>query len=89
MVEGGQAMTETYNGWKNYETWNVALWLNNDEGLYSLCKDLHDDWGDSLEYSIIRDYMLSISPKTPDGVCWGDHRLDYDALTECVREMWS
>ena len=19
-----------YNGWKNYETWNVALWLDND-----------------------------------------------------------
>ena len=21
-----------YNGWKNYETWNVALWWDNDEG---------------------------------------------------------
>ena len=20
----------SYNGWKNYETWNVALWLDND-----------------------------------------------------------
>lgn len=23
-----------YNGWKNYETWNVALWAANDEALY-------------------------------------------------------
>lgn len=27
----------THNGWKNYETWAVALWLDNDEGV-------HDYW---------------------------------------------
>ena len=24
----------SYNGWKNYETWNVALWIDNEEGSY-------------------------------------------------------
>jgi hypothetical protein len=24
--------TEKYNGWSNYETWNVKLWLDNDQG---------------------------------------------------------
>jgi hypothetical protein len=24
--------TKTYNGYKNYETWLVALWIDNDEG---------------------------------------------------------
>jgi len=23
-----------YEGWKNYETWNCALWINNDYPLY-------------------------------------------------------
>ena len=25
----------TYNGWKNYPTWAVNLWLSNDEGTYN------------------------------------------------------
>ena len=23
-------MSDGYNGWSNYETWNVALWMDND-----------------------------------------------------------
>lgn len=23
-----------YNGWTNYETWNLALWIDNDQGSY-------------------------------------------------------
>ena len=25
---------KTYNGWTNYETWNIALWLGNEEHSY-------------------------------------------------------
>jgi hypothetical protein len=31
---------ETYNGWKNYPTWAVNLWLSNDEGLYNATTEL-------------------------------------------------
>ena len=32
------ALDVSYNGWNNYETWNVALWINNTEGLYHLAQ---------------------------------------------------
>lgn len=28
-----------YNGHKNWNHWNVSLWINRDEGLYRLAKD--------------------------------------------------
>lgn len=28
----------SYNGHKNWNHWNVSLWIANDEGLYSLAK---------------------------------------------------
>lgn len=29
-----------YNGHKNWNHWNVSLWLNNDEYLYSIIKNM-------------------------------------------------
>lgn len=28
----------TFNGYKNWNQWNVSLWINNDEGLYRIAK---------------------------------------------------
>ena len=30
----------TYNGWKNHATWNVALWIGGDQGLYEFAKEM-------------------------------------------------
>jgi hypothetical protein len=36
------ALDTSYNGWENWTTWNIALWINNDESLYSLAMECGD-----------------------------------------------
>jgi hypothetical protein len=36
-------MTETYNGYTNYQTWDVVLWVRNDEGYYDMVIDALKD----------------------------------------------
>lgn len=40
---------ETYNGWTNYETWNAALWM--DQDYYTeLAKDVYESIGALADY---------------------------------------
>ena len=32
-----------YNGWTNYETWNVKLWMDNDESTYRYWQEQTDE----------------------------------------------
>ena len=32
-----------YNGWTNYETWNVKLWMDNDESTYHYWQEQTDE----------------------------------------------
>lgn len=38
-----------YNGYRNYPTWNVALWLDNDEALHNMVRELVEDCDDATE----------------------------------------
>lgn len=42
-------MSEKYNGWSNYETWAVHLWLSNDEPSYRMIRDLCQGNNDELQ----------------------------------------
>jgi hypothetical protein len=64
----------SYNGHKNYNCWNVSLWINNDEGLYRLMKDcLGYTWNGKYNkncsvHMFIRALRSKKITHTPDGV---------------------
>lgn len=42
-------MTTDYNGWTNYETWNVNLWIENEEGSYRYWREVTRECIDAAE----------------------------------------
>jgi hypothetical protein len=63
---------QTYNGWTNRKTWNVALYIQNDESIYNLiCSNEIQSYEDLLEVL----YECG-SKETPDGVKWTDPEIN-------------
>ena len=83
LASEGEPMSEKYNGWKNYETWNVALWLGNDEGLYHIARTSVDYR--HLVSELANQYGITW---TPDNVCYSEwDNLDVAALDEMREEL--
>jgi hypothetical protein len=59
----------SYNGWKNWQTWNVNLWLSNDEGMYMTCRAAkhRQEPGGRFNAKTAKVYILMLMPNgTPD-----------------------
>lgn len=67
----------SYNGWENYETWNVALWINNDQSLYEIAHECGS-------YEDFVDYVSQFMTQTPDGVKWNDPAVNEIQLNSDV-----
>ena len=84
---------ETYNGWANYETWNAALWIGNDEFLYNTAKacmifreGLETPW-DKFVRCMTDGQIGRMIGKTEDGVAWNDPSIDADEMNEMIWEL--
>jgi len=62
----------TYNGWTNYETWNVVLWIENDPSIQDYIQE-HE----VCCYEELLDLFYACgSTETPDGVKWADPKVN-------------
>ena len=74
-----------YNGWANWETWNVALWIQNDEGLYAIARR-HKRL--KYPYRTLAMYLSTMGiTETPDGAKYNDRNLDGMALNDMMRDL--
>ena len=78
----------TYNGYANYQTWNVCFWISNDESLNEFasdCKDYNDFKAKLRE--VVSD--SSIAYETLDNVAWNDSGVNLAELQEFWQENFS
>jgi hypothetical protein len=68
-------MAKPYNGFRSWNSWNVSLWINNDEGLYRWAYDLVQQHGQRKAARFMLHELKG--QRTPDGAA-------YNAT--CIRE---
>mgnify|MGYP006296486869 CR=1 FL=1 len=57
-----------YNGHKNWNHWNVSLWINNDEGLYNTARGFVRRYcRDEAARYMLEDLQSMGMDETPDG----------------------
>jgi hypothetical protein len=54
----------TYEGWKNYETWACALWLDNEYDLYQTCIRIVANANDA--YDAAQSFKTLVEEAAPD-----------------------
>lgn len=77
-----------YNGWKNWETWNVSLWIDNEEGLYREKIRFIRSQFDGLEADAVEEFCRELFPKgTPDmDGAKGLRNVDWEEIADHWRD---
>lgn len=99
MVETETQTPEAFNGWANRETWNIALWINNDENLYraavnaidtleargTLSESLTASWAKA--FATVQFDAVFGKAETPDGTKTTDPKIDWSAIADMFKEI--
>ena len=87
----------TYQGWKNRETWFLSLWFNNNRGLYNAVLEIneyskrHGHDIDQARENIVNffkgymkgdlDKIEEVSPLIRNMICF-DNTIDYESVAD-------
>ena len=84
MIREQERRAEEYNGWANWETWNVALWIGNDELLYNFAKLCHN-YKNFVELvgAVPNIYQF----ETGDGVAWKSQKVKRREINSMIKEL--
>lgn len=91
-------MCKKYNGWANYPTWNMNIWLNNDEYTQERCVEMANEadsvgeLADSLKEFGEELFLLAddcsetpITGVNADLLTWAQGMIDWD---EIAKNYW-
>lgn len=77
--------TKEYNGWTNYETWNVNLWLGDDEYFRQLAQEAGDLYQAEIS---LKEYSEELAEMTMPGIFDGSRSYFIgDMLSAALSEV--
>jgi hypothetical protein len=91
--------SETHNGWKNRATWNISLWISNDENVYNAAHKAVDRLKDRgiLDSAVTPCWARSFcrvefdaafgKEQTPDGYGVDDPDIDWSEIANMMKDL--
>lgn len=83
--------TNKYKGYKNYKTWELAVTIQNNEGLYNMCRDLYLDG--YVSFSSMRGKLMEFGPRWKadhlTSIYWNDDDLCAKEITRVLIDLFA
>jgi hypothetical protein len=78
---------DSYSGWANYETWNVALIINNEYKLYLSALDFMKLYKGATPYKSWVEHAGLTEKETVDSVPFISDKLSYAELNQMMKGL--
>ena len=85
------AKSQQHRGYKNYKTWELAVTIQNNEGLYNMCKDLYSEG--YVTYSAMRCKLMEFGHLWKADhlttINWNDDTISAKEISKVLKDLFS